>query len=360
MNPPTPPRAAAALFLLAAAAPLAAQAPPQRALPAAVEHPASFTRIGSLRELSDGRVLVIDAQEKAVRLLDFARKTAAQVGRQGGGPGEYQSPARLLPLAGDTTLLTDPGLRRTIVILPSGRAGDVLLDAARLPAAPNGAATPVAVDSRSRLYLLGPSATFAAGVPTTLDSTPILRYDLRAAKLDSLGWVKLPQRDVKIDRQGTAIRGVNIRTFPLSPQDDWAVLPDGRVAIARTAEYRVDLLGGPGGPVRGQRVNVPPLPLSAEDRRLFPPDIPAPRSKPPFGPGALLAGTDGLLWVRRTTAAESDPARYDLFDASARLVRQVTLPPRTRVAGFGRGVIYLVRRDADDLEFLGRAPLPRE
>jgi hypothetical protein len=37
----------------------------------------------------------------------------------------------------------------------------------------------------------------------------------------------------------------------------------------------------------------------------------------------------------------------------------VVIPERTRLLGFGRdGAVYLVRRDADDLEYIGKYRLP--
>jgi hypothetical protein len=103
-----------------------APAPPGRVrhLPrATVELSEPFTGIRSVRELADGRVFVVDGREAEVRLVDLARGTAILVGRQGAGPGEYKAPQHLLPLPGDSTLLTDTGLRRSIVLTPDGRAG---------------------------------------------------------------------------------------------------------------------------------------------------------------------------------------------------------------------------------------------
>ena len=53
-----------------------------------------FTKIGSLRELSDGRVIIIDAQERLIQLVDFKARTIERVGRHRRGPGEYHWPDR--------------------------------------------------------------------------------------------------------------------------------------------------------------------------------------------------------------------------------------------------------------------------
>jgi hypothetical protein len=43
-----------------------------------------------------------------------------------------------------------------------------------------------------------------------------------------------------------------------------------------------------------------------------------------------------------------------VFDRTGMLVRKVTLEPRSRVVGFGERTVYVVRTDADDLEYLQR------
>jgi len=60
----------------------------------------------------------------------------------------------------------------------------------------------------------------------------------------------------------------------------------------------------------------------------------------------------------RTTFGR-EGARYDLIGPDGALVDRVRLPEGHRVVGFGHDAIYVVRRDADDLEFLQRRPLIR-
>ena len=64
-----------------------------------------------------------------------------------------------------------------------------------------------------------------------------------------------------------------------------------------------------------------------------------------------------LLWVLRTRPAEDPVPSYDVFDSFGKQVGRVVLPKDTRLAGFGQRSVYLVRRDADDLEYLQRYAL---
>jgi hypothetical protein len=56
--------------------------------------------------------------------------------------------------------------------------------------------------------------------------------------------------------------------------------------------------------------------------------------------------------VGRYRAASDRNPRYDVFDATGKLTGQVVFPPRTRIVGFGKGVVYTVRADEDDLQYL--------
>ena len=79
-------------------------------LPAIAQHPVEvslepsrtftsepFSRVRGVQELPDGRVLVADQDEKALYRIDFLSQERITLGRQGGGPGEYESPVGLHP-----------------------------------------------------------------------------------------------------------------------------------------------------------------------------------------------------------------------------------------------------------------------
>jgi hypothetical protein len=326
---------------------------------ATVEFSEPFTGITSVRELADGRVFVVDAREAAVHLVDLTRGTATLVGRQGAGPGEYQAPSRVLPLRGDSTLLTDTGLRRGIVLSPDGRAGAGLLSGQLLAAAPSGARAPSAIDLRGRLYFTGPALDVSSGTPTPLDSVPLLRYDPAGGRLDTVTSIMVAKRYMKVEQANGKIRSVSLRVVPLMAHDDWTLLADGRVAVVRTGDYHLDIVAADRRTIRGLPIPYTPVPVTDADRKSFPAWAQLPRVKPPFDGPSTFAAPDERIWVRRTSAAGDSIPHYDVLDLSGRLVAQVSLQARTRVAGVGRGAVYVVRRDEDDLEYLGRIALPR-
>ena len=84
------------------------------------------------------------------------------------------------------------------------------------------------------------------------------------------------------------------------------------------------------------------------------PDMIWPAVKPPFLSGAVQIAPDGRVWVLRTRAHDDSIPTFDVFDAVGRVVERVALPKRTRLMGFGAGVVYLARTDDDDLVWLQR------
>src|SRR4029450_5246466 len=93
----------ALLLAVAALAPLGAQGP--RVLDKAqAEIAEPFTNVGSIRGLSDGRVVVI-------------------------GTNEYRTRSLLLPAAADTTLVVDMTNRRLLVLGPDAQPAGLISDA---------------------------------------------------------------------------------------------------------------------------------------------------------------------------------------------------------------------------------------
>jgi hypothetical protein len=65
---------------------------------------------------------------------------------------------------------------------------------------------------------------------------------------------------------------------------------------------------------------------------------------------------DGMLWVRRVVAAGA-PQTFDLIDPTGRVVQQVVLEKRSKLLGFGKSSVYVLRVDEDDLQYVQRYAL---
>jgi hypothetical protein len=340
---------------------VAKQAIPERKLPTAtIEFPEAFARITSVHELRDGRVLVVSARENVVRLLDVERGVATPVGGWGEDLGQYKTPRRLIPYGNDSTLLTDPGQKRSIVIGPDGVAGGVLLLNTPPSGAASGAKVPAAADGIGRLYFHS-TVIDSAGSPAVPDSVPLLRFDPSDRRLDTLTWLKVQRPNVRIERANGKIAKIEVGGDSWVEHDDWGVFPDGHVVVVRGREYHLDIVTPSGQITSGPRVPYNPVLVTEADRQAIPEWARAqlPRFKPPFVGSSVLTAPDGRIWVKRTGETTDSSARYDVLDVSGRLVTIVVLPPWNQLAGFGRASLYLIRRDSLGTEHLGRLPFTR-
>ena len=379
------------LFVPAVAA---AQKPYSLAKPD-VEYAEPFSQVAGLRELANGRVLISDAREKVIQLIDF-RGGAVMVGREGGGPSEYASPTRIVALPGDTSAIYDAGKGRYLIVDPDGSLGNDF----RLDAVGGGSqqglglsvrASPHGIDARGNIYVQGsPFHLDSHGLLMPSDSAPVIRFDRATLRADTVAFTRLAKRNGSV--AGTAGGGVELRNGlanPLVPRDEWVALPDGRVAVIRADDYHADLYVSRtvtrSGPriaferikvddavkkmVEEQRIQVrrnapnrvagrggaPPSGLPPPTRPFF---TDWPDFMPPFLAEAAVARPNGQIWVLRTQRTGNDAPLYDVLDDDGRLIGHVRLPHKTRLVGFGQGTVYLVRIDDDDLEYLQRYRLP--
>ena len=358
--------------------------------------PEPFSRIVGLRELSDGRILIADQLEQRVSFVDFARGTLDQVGRRGGGPGEYQSPRGLLPFSHDGSLLLDFGNMRMTRVESNGRLAD------SWPLISRGAGIqiviPTAADTTGHVYHSSAGSFNVRGggpAPELPDSEPVLRWNLAANTTDTIAVLYAPSGvtatrgsrggGFSFNTAGGA-RFTGLQSRPFQPRDAWTVTADGRVAVVRANEYRVDWYQPNGGPAtRGPVVEYDPIRIDDAEKDAWAdqqanrqmtmrmiggsggggsrqiqaprPDVDAvdfPEFKPPFGSNAAVVTPGGQLWVMRSQRHDDTDTWYDVFDSRGARVRQVRLSNHRRVVGFGRGVVYVVVTDDDDLQWLER------
>lgn len=379
-------------LLLLIAGPLGAQRAPvvQLARPVA-EFAEPFSEIRSIRELSDGRVVVVDGRELTVQVIDFPSGTAQPVGRKGPGPGEYEWPQGLLALLGDTTVLEGGAGGRLLIINPDGTAGAFLDIDPPAAADPRARVTPRFIprfaDARGRLYAQAPPIRhFNDGRPPELtDSAAFVRLDRATGKRDTIGYMPLRPDPTRRLAGGMGVAfAPNFRPWP--EWDAWTVGADGRIAMVFYEPYRVDIIGPngtrtSGQPIPYQRVRVDEAlknewraeqakPRMAMTMRrggpatigLMKSSVREPDEWPEFLPAFKSSGVslapDGMVWVQRMVAAGA-PLEYDVIDGSGRLVQKARLPRRSHVIGFGKETVYVIRMDEDDLQYLQRYALPR-
>jgi hypothetical protein len=332
-----------------------------------------FSSVTGVRELSPTTAIIVDAIERRIALVDFATGHVTNIGRVGGGPGEFQMPNSVLSAPRGETWVPDLLANRVHVI-----SGGKIVRAIAPPADQLGAISFQArgIDNAGNLYvpLYG-----RRDEPGGSDSLRVLRWNTISGRIDTVTRIA----------SGFAAAGSGA-VWTAIP--NWVALPDGRVAIVRPSPYRVDFVAPGGRLTRGPEVAVTPIRvtdaernayraaravaprngelsrtkdgarLTQDTRPLAPvPDDAFPATLPPFvGQLAARATPEGHIWVQRSRAASDSIPKYDIFDGSGALVGAAMLRPRSAVVGFGAGTVYVARQDpADDLRYLEQYRLPQ-
>lgn len=381
--------------LMAVATPALAQNIPTRTLSKPdAEYSEPFTQVAGVRELKDGRVVVIDPRDKIVQVVNLQAGTATKLGREGSGPGEYGLPLRLLALPNDTSAVVDMLNNRMLLIHPNGTVGGFVDLNVRPPAGGRGdgrgqvmigGSMPSAADGKGRMYLEGPPFRMTENGPASADSVPMIRWDRASGKRDTLAWRKVPQGSSQVSSGGG--RGnVSVRIGggpPFAGSEAMAIAPDGRVAVVHHEPFSVDFVSETGQRTRGQPIRYDRVKVSeghkaewrerqrgatmmmmtndngrrsatmAPNNNVQDPQTWGDEFMPPFlqGTNNITFSNEGFLWVSRTGPA-GQPPTYDVIDRAGNVVQRVVLPKKARLLGFGNNAVYIARLDEDDLQYL--------
>jgi hypothetical protein len=366
-----------------------------------------FSGITTVRALSDGRVLVNDLTRRRLVFLDsslkrfnFLADTAA------GAPNRFGAQRiRLLPFLGDSSLWIDEDASAIVLIEPSGKFGRVMAHPKQsdinnvLTFTPHCAC---GVDPKGRLVYTtrrrpppGPPLAEnppmdGAAVPVITriynDSAVVLRADFDTRSVDTIATLQAtPIKQGMISVQPRGLTGFSV-FHPLPVTDEWALMPDGTIAIVRTQDYHVDWVD-----MSGQKTSSPRMPfawkrITTEEKeqlldsaRRVAAARPAPEPPfrlapfvtvkadeiadyyPPVRTGQVRADADGNLWILPSTAVGSDKGLvYDVVNRSGVIFQRVKLPEGRNLVGFGKGgVLFMVYAPSPQRIFLERAAVIR-
>jgi hypothetical protein len=377
---------AAALVVGAPAfcAPINAQGPSVPAIalggtPARLED--GLDQVRQVRELEDGTLLVLSSRSKVPLHADYATGLVNEVSREGAGPGEFRQPHALMALPGDSSLVCDAdrcvilvgtrpvSTRRTWLVHAYGprfegadRHGRIL------EVRPSKYGT----QPGTRLY---PYHHIAESLAILIHHrAPTGSADAVTARVDTTAHVRGAFRGAKYHVRGS-YRGVGVRyglISLLTGEEQATLFLDGWIAVAYAEPYRVDWITPDGRRIPGAPLPFVEVPVDDVQRKaavardfprsptLFAPeDYPHwPKVLPPFSDKALLAMPDGRVAIRRQVDARDPATVYDLVDRQGRLTAKLRLKPNENVAGFGRGAVYVIRKDREDLEWIERYSWP--
>lgn len=364
---------------LGAASAVSGQKPALGPRPVAVSA-TGFARIAGVREFADKRVMLVDSDEPSVVMLDSSLTSTKLVGRIGRGPGEYQVPVALFALTAETTAVLDWSGSRLLTFSPSGSPG-ASLEARWHRSCPNRPGVRLldvhAIDVKRNFYAEGVPIAQGRGTAARMtDSIAVERWSDTCAR-DTV--VLLPNPDAKTGRlvNGLVIRAGAWEPFPFRTQ--WTVAPDGSVVVVSAHPYVVTIVDPESTVRRGPVLEYPKRAVSEATKAALRSSYDQPKAVrvgtrdgrtsitrmkvpfpepqwPPYLPPfvePIHVDPNGMIWITRAINVGEVP-QVDIVDRSGRRVSVIDLPPRSRIVGFGNGVVYLARTDADELEHLQR------
>lgn len=399
-------RAAAAVAAFVAATGGVQQSIPVRSLttPTASDS-GSISAVSSVRALSDGRVFVNDVARRRLLLFDSALKAFTIVAdTTGNGANRYGvNPGGLFAYVNDSSIFVDTDAQVLVVLDPGGRFTRVMSPPKAadigLLVAPSAFGIP-GIDPQGRLiyrarqrmsnrFAVPLDAASRATVEPRADSAPILRGDFESRTVDTLAMLRIPTQKI-VPVRGRSGGYIPAPVFdPLPSADEWALLPDGTIAIVRVADYHIDWLHPDGSMTSSPRMPFAWKRLTREDKvRLIdsikqvradaaakaavpPPGILGPVTPSPFvtldpddlpdyypsiRQGQVKADREGNIWILPSTstiamlgqAAAATPANsttglvFDVANRSGVVVERVRLPVGRNLVGFGPDGIVLL------------------
>lgn len=383
--------------------------------PEAISQPGVVSAIAALRALSAQSVFVNDVVARRVVLLDDQLRLTKVVADTSLSTRRiYGTRATgMFAMPGDSTLFLS-GSNMSVAVVDA--KGNII----RIMAAPRpsdfgrlvgGSAGNPGFDSMDRLVYRTANIPLAEQIRlgglgvSPPESAAVVRFNFQTRSVDTAAFLRIyTPRILIVSNKVVRGDGYSMASVPnpvINPAptvDDWAILPDGRIAIVRGRDYHVDFVNADNSVVSGPNVpfawrklelsdkvalidstkalrsrlsggdavgpssikvvtGAPPsqnsaLPPIPEARYVNPEELPD--YLPVFANGGVRADADGNIWVRTISPTTTHVgAVYDVIDGRGRLVDRVQVPKETVIAGFApSGVIFLARRDSDGLTLL--------
>ena len=270
----------------------------------------TFGSISELAVTGDGHIYAFDGQAHQLRRYDSLGTFVRNVGRKGGGPGEYDRVNGLAVAPDGRVFLWDAGNARVTIYSPEGEP----LTTYRLQGG-FFTSNAVTLDSAGRVYtrvmIFGPD-------PSKWHSV-LVRYGVDGTPVDTIQVpsFEMPPSSIIARREGSTSQN----NVPFSPTSQWAIGPDARFVHGRSDAYAIYRELPEGKVMRIER-EADPVPVGAAEReereasatwqmRTVDPSWrwngpPIPETKPYFK--GLRVAQDGRLWVQLSQPGEIDPA----------------------------------------------------
>ncbi|TVP76805.1 MAG: hypothetical protein EA352_04995 [Gemmatimonadales bacterium] len=342
----------------------------------------AFGRVSGVEFMADGSLLIVDPGQSHVVVLDPDGEFVRTFGRQGQGPGEFQSVQRAVVLGSGEIALPDMSQARVHVFGPDGTYR-------RSVSTPHAEGVPGGrIGAHGESGIVGAKATIimSAGpgqTPDLPDTRPIGFWELGPDAPEPRNRVIheawLPRMETT---QTVTVGGFSVGAMTaFLPSLRSASLPDGRVALADSTTYRIQIVDPVDGAVDVLERPHAPWPVTEADEgdhRRYMEEEDSGNQIQIMGPGgpidaselmrarlenmmfwperaiiqSLDADRDGRLWVRRSTRNLREEGPVDLLRADGSYLG--TLPAGTTIPdAFGPdGLAAWIERDEFDVSYV--------
>ena len=313
-----------------------------------------------------GRLFVLDAAGKRLLGFDPEGRPIGTWGREGGGPGELNSPSGLGVGPSDSLWVVDRGNRRVTVFPPDpdGVPSDLALvdESAGLGGA-------VAVDPAG---MVGMALNFSFRPGEELEYPPrrLIRIARDGSILDTV-WTSPPPMFDRIELTTGNQVAIMLSQRSFSPGVFWQRFGDGGFAVAEKADYEISLLR-PDGSERLRIRREPEARLTTEADRQRAREAAREQAEDSGSPfvrqsveeriekmtfadrvpritGLAVDGSD-RLWVGVAAERPGETGRIDVYDRDGVPIGEMRTEPILPTSFFGDGRAALLDRDELDVQ----------
>lgn len=277
-----------------------------------------------------GNIYVLDRRAVQIKVFDSRGRLVRVIGRQGQGPGEFQSPRYFQITPQNNLMVTDPALRRVSLL---SLEGQFVRD---LSAGKMWMFMQAKMDDSGNIV----------GSHTVMDQEPrteLVRFNAGLEPLHTIASVPVARNQV---------------FNPYFPRINFDLTPEGNVVWGITTEYEFKVVNEEGKTIRKIVKKHEPEILTQADRdakakELWGKEGPSadmkvewPQHFPPVQD--FILDDHGWLFVRPfVKGRQAKGVLYDVFDTDGRYVARVFLPAVARRIKAGK--LYTIEEDAEGL-----------
>ncbi len=346
-------------------------------------------RVVGAVKLSDGRLVVANAATSDLRFFDPQGQFLETKGRQGTGPGEYQSMTGMWLGSNDSLLIADVASQRLTILDGRGELARTFS---------LGGVSGIQVPTGGRMSLAFPTGWFSDGSVLGMqmgfrindqregayrDTVTLVRYGSDGATRDTV--TQMP--GVEMEQLPLTIGNRTVATpnpVPLGKTPVMAVAGE-RVLVSDNDAWRVEVRGPDGVLHRVIRVDAKPQPITDADKtahrkqqldqvaatpqlRALPAQLQEqfksrienakyPETLPFLG--SIVPAADGTLWVEEVVGPSRERRRFAVLDSAGVLLGRVTMPARFRPTFVDAESVVGVWIDPDDVEHVRSYPIKK-